>query len=75
LREVGFLNAVLELFEGDEIDELELEAIAALVVNFGSLPPDEARVFAAAVSEYQIDSTNPIVVAFLDFVNASVNPR
>jgi hypothetical protein len=72
-RDGGYLTHVLELLKGDSIDELLLEAIAALVMNFGAISADEASEFAAALDEFELDRSNQIVASFIDFLNNRAN--
>jgi hypothetical protein len=68
-RAGGFVTAVLDLFAAEEMDELHLEAIAALLINFGDISADEAALFAAAIDEFEIDEASPVVNVFIEFLN------
>jgi hypothetical protein len=65
----GFVQVVLELFDTEEIDEMELEAIAALIINFGTVSVEEAGRFADALGDYEIDRSNPLIAALLEFLD------
>jgi hypothetical protein len=69
-RERGFVADVLALFASDEIEELELAAIAALIMNFGDITPEESAQFRTALDEFEINRTDPIVKAFLEFLQS-----
>jgi hypothetical protein len=71
-RDGGFVAVVLGLLTAEEVDELELEAIAALVMNFGAISEDEAQLFARSLEEYEIGGTNGIVNGFVDFLNGQM---
>jgi hypothetical protein len=74
-REGGGLNALLDMLSADEIDELELEGIAALVVNFGAISIDEASMFASAIEQFEIDGSNHIITNFAVFLDAQLADR
>jgi hypothetical protein len=67
-RDDGFLQNVFDLLEAEEIDEAHLEAIAALVMNFGSISKDEAKRLSDALDSYEIDSPRRIIVSFMEFL-------
>jgi hypothetical protein len=67
-RAAGTMDAVFELLDGGEIDEMELEAIAALLINFRTITADEADRFAAALDEYEVDRNGEVLGMFLDFL-------
>jgi hypothetical protein len=57
-KELGIVALMLELLDGEEVDEFEKEAIAAVVMNFGEIEPGEARRFAEALEQYKVKVTN-----------------
>jgi hypothetical protein len=63
------LRFVLDLFLTEEMDEAQLEAMAALVLNIGVMSPADARVLTAAISEYDIDRSNSVIASFIEFLN------
>jgi hypothetical protein len=67
-----FLHSLIALFAGEEMDELQLEAIAALVMNVGTISPGDASLFARTLADYEIDRSNLVIRAFIDFLNAGV---
>jgi hypothetical protein len=68
-REGGFIDNVLALFDTDEMEELELGAIAALVMNFRDVTAEEAGEFSRALDEFEINRKDPMVKAFLEFLH------
>lgn len=67
-RSAGLVESLLDLLEGDELDELELEAIAALIMNFGAITPEEANKFYDALQEFEIPQDAAIPNAFIEFL-------
>ncbi|OHT09288.1 hypothetical protein TRFO_21855 [Tritrichomonas foetus] len=67
-RSDGFVESLLEILEGDEIDELELEAVAALIMNFGAITQDEAQKFLDALDMFEIPPGSDIPLAFRNFL-------
>ena len=67
-REDGFVESLLELLEGEEIDELELEALAALIMNFGAITQDEAQKFLNALDMFEIPPESEMPQAFRKFL-------
>lgn len=67
-RSAGLVESLLELLQSDDLDELELEAIAALIMNFGAITVDEAQKFYEALDEFEIPYDAEIPNAFKDFL-------
>jgi hypothetical protein len=67
-----FFPSLLDLFAGEEMDELQLEAIAALVMNLGRISADAAALFARALGDYEIDGSNLVITTFIDFLNGCI---
>jgi hypothetical protein len=63
------LHVVLDLFSGEEMDEVQLEAMAALVLNIGAMAPADACSLGAAFAEYELDRSNPVIDALIEFLN------
>ena len=63
-RAAGCLDTILELLDSDEIDVMELEAIAAVIMNFGTLEADEARAFSQAIEQYETNDSDDIINTF-----------
>jgi hypothetical protein len=68
-RESNFTANILELFDVEEMEETEVEAIAALVMNFVEISPEESRALSRALDQFEIDRSNPIVGTFIHFLN------
>lgn len=67
-RSSDCINTLIELFKGDEVDEMELEAIAALVMNFGAISSEEAQEFLDALDEFDLDESLEIIPIFITFL-------
>jgi hypothetical protein len=67
-RDAGFVADVLALFDADEIEELELGAIAALIMNFRDVTAEEADQFLAGLDTFEINRNDSMVKAFLAFL-------
>jgi hypothetical protein len=67
-----FLDSLISLFAGEEMDELQVEAIAALVMNFGTISAGDASLFARTLDDYEFDGSNLVITAFIDFLNRGV---
>jgi hypothetical protein len=69
LRENDFIATILESFDVEELEETELEAVAALVMNFAEISHEEALALFEALNQFEIDASNPIIGTFLNFLN------
>jgi hypothetical protein len=69
LRRGNLLAVILELFDSEEMEEMELEAIAALVMNLAEMSPGEAASLAKALDQFDIDSGNTVIDAFVSFLS------
>lgn len=67
-RDCGCMETIFERLRSDEIDVMELEAIAALVMNLGEITPEEATMFLDAVDEYEISESDTMITAFKEFL-------
>jgi hypothetical protein len=69
------MEAVFELLSGEEVEEMEMEAIAALVINFRTISADEARRFQEVLEEYELDPSDQVIGAFISFLNERTRSR
>lgn len=67
-RSAGLVESLLELLNSDNLDELELDAIAALIMNFGAITVEEAQKFYQALDEFEIPQDAEILNIFKDFL-------
>jgi hypothetical protein len=67
-RAAGAMDAIFELLDDEETGEMELEAIAALVINFRTITAHEAGRFAEALGEYEVDRNGEVLGVFFDFL-------
>lgn len=67
-RSAGIVESLLELIRSDNLDEMELDAIAALIMNFGAITADEAQYFYKALDEFEIPQNAEIPNIFKDFL-------
>lgn len=68
-RASGCIDTIFELLDSDEIDAMELEAIAALIMNFGEIQPQEAQAFSDTLDEYEIDESDSMINTFKVFLS------
>ncbi|KAH0794231.1 hypothetical protein GPJ56_001834 [Histomonas meleagridis] len=68
LRAADAINAVMELLDAEEVMEDEIEAIAALIMNFGAITSEEAKGFLNKLDEFEIDEESNMVTAFRKFL-------
>ena len=67
-RAAGCIGTILELLDSEEIDVMELEAIAAVIMNFGALEADEAQSFSQAIEQYEINDSDDIIKTFKHYL-------
>lgn len=67
-RSAGLVESLLELIRSDNLDEMELDAIAALIMNFGAITAEEAQDFYKALDEFEIPQDAEIPNIFKDFL-------
>jgi hypothetical protein len=68
------MEAIFELLRGEEVGEMELEAIAALVINFQKISADEARHLREVLEEYELDPSNQVISVLINFLNDKTRP-
>ena len=71
-RKSGCLATIFERLEQEEIDAMELEAIAALIMNFNEITPQEAQTLIDALNEYEISDEDQMMKTFRDFLKKKV---